>query len=208
MRPVSLVLLPLLFAACPEPHSVIGAACDDARDPCPEPLYCVLGRCQVDVPPDTVVLFSDFEAADNRWEGRRVSISSAQKADGGSSLLVTATETEPAAVETRANAIGGVAGLYCASGWVRHGLSNGAVTFELRGFSAGGALVAAGAPVTFALPDAGRTFARLQTGFFSDGGSVSDVRVSVASNGATPADFYLDDVTVLRTVKPTCPTAQ
>ena len=207
-RIVRFVSLVLLVGCLPAPHSVIGAACDDARDPCPEPLYCVLGRCQEDVPPDTVVLFSDFEAADSRWEGRRTQLSSAQRHDGGSSLQVIATETAPPAVETRANAIGGVAGIYCASAWVRHGLGNGLVTLEVRGFNVGGALVAPGPAITFMVPDSGRTFDRLQTGFFSDGGSVSDVRVSVSSNGASPADFYLDDVTVVRTVKPACPAAQ
>lgn len=206
MRRVSLMLLE--SACLPEKHSVIGAACNDVTDPCPEDLKCSLGKC-TDMPlPDFTVLSSPFETTWEPWStgagAQKFALVATPKHLGSSSVHVSGADSLPPNAYTKRDELVTDTGLHCVSAWLMHGMSNGPITMEFRSYKPNGATHETTPIESFAVPDAGKAWGQLTTQLSVDVTQVNKLEL-VIKTGPAPADFYMDDVTIIRTAKPSCP---
>lgn len=204
-RMVRSVGLMLVFASClPAPHTLIGASCDNVTDPCPEELFCVFRKCSENVPPDVTVLSSDFEGGTIApWV--RGSLVTTHKHGGAASLRLAGADTTPPNATTNKAALPVATGLHCVTAWALHGLSSEPVTLQLRTYGVSGALSETSPTATFLQPATGKAWGKLATQLFVDAEVVTAIQLMLELNAPTPADFYVDDVTLIRTAKDTCP---
>lgn len=206
----------MALGCLPPLTSAEGLPCDEGH-PCPDGLHCDARVCtgQAPIEPDVVLFTSDFEAGVGPWVGGPSSALSQavdQRRSGAASLRVGARDGVPAiGVETQPGQIAVGTGLYCATGWARHGLGTAALSLTLRALGgAGGAAVIAQSKSTdpgssVAVPAGGRAFLEVRAALRVDAATATDVRLRLDYQNPPPADFYLDDVKVLRTASAACP---
>jgi hypothetical protein len=213
-----LVLLALITSVgcLPDFHPLEGAACD-ALKPCPGELRCLANLCLSAATPDAVLLTSDFEAGLGGWEGTpgsRVTAGPLSPRGGLQALRASGSDgsTSGFGGQTTTTTLAVGSGRYCASGFALHGQGNGVLTMQLRAFGgAGGTALltesSAAAPgATARLPATGKIYQPLRVELEIDAAVVSSVRLVVTSSSPAPADFFIDDLTVIRTVN-ACPAA-
>jgi hypothetical protein len=212
----ALLALSAALGCLPPLTSAEGLPCDEGH-PCPDGLRCDARLCtaQAAVEPDVVLFTADFEAGVGPWIGvpsGALSQAVDQWRGGAASLKVSARDgAKGVGVETQPGQLAVGSGLYCATGWARHGLGSAALSLTLRALGgAGGAAVIAqsastdpGSSVT--VPASGKAFLELRAALRVDAATATDVRLRLDYQNPPPADFYLDDVKVLRTAAAACP---
>lgn len=208
MRPFCLCLL--TAAAClPAPHSLVGAACDPASDPCPSPLFCVAKQCSESVPPDETLLDDDFETSIAGWNAiatTRLSRGTVVKHGGTASFKLAAAEgaAPPFGAVSQTGRFTVKSGLYCASLFALHGTANGRITLEVRSTGATGAVVDK-AVAGFDVPTP-KAWQQMKAQLEVDLAAVSAVSLVVSCDTSIAnADINVDDVKLVRTYGGSCP---
>ena len=202
MRRLAFLTLGLLTACLPELHEVLGRACDDAH-PCPDALFCVDGTCRADTPADVTVLDVTFESGLTSFEGttgaRLTASSAAHQGSGALRVSTGETSTLPFGALSLADAMTVGTGVYCASAWLEHGTGAANLSLTLRAYGGanGTSLLAESTPGVVQLSGS-KQWLRATTQLGIDASTVSAVRLVVTSANAIPADFFVDDVRVVR----------
>lgn len=199
-------------AAClPDFHPLEGKACDATR-PCPESLTCIADICLNAAQADATLLTSDFEAGVGGWEalvGSRITPGTLSPHGGLQALRISGSDGSNAAFgsHTTASTLPVASGRYCATGFALHGLGTAPLTMQLRSFGgAGGTALlvesSASAPGAAAkLPATGKAYQPVRAELEINSAVVSAVRLVVTTGSPAPADFFIDDLKVVRTVK-------
>ena len=200
----------LLAMACMPPlHAIAGARCDPDHA-CPRDYTCIGNACTESAGAgggsgggSQVVFVDDFEAGVVSWEtpnGARIEQSTAQKNGGLASLRATVPESRTAMiVETSVGTIPAGAGRYCARAFVRHGTAAPcAIRMQLRAHQ--GSTFVAGSDVNApgASQPNGATFRQVKCEL-GDVPASHGVTVRLDCGSPSPAEMFIDDVTVERT---------